>query len=123
MHERCGLSVDAILNGCVESKTLDNVTAVVIGFKNYEQIIEKVNRGGPAASILQPSRENLVTHDFDWQAEEDELYDEQQRQLQNLMKPLEQIEEEQTEHSGLDTPASEIINVTNKARNWKKDIG
>ena len=32
------------------------------------------------------------------------------------MKPLEQIEEEQTEHSGLDTPASEIINVTSKHR-------
>jgi len=39
MHERCGAAVDKILISCVEHKTLDNITAIVIGFNGFEKII------------------------------------------------------------------------------------
>lgn len=40
MHEKSGLVIDQILNDCVEQKTLDNITAVMIGFKGFERICE-----------------------------------------------------------------------------------
>lgn len=40
VHERSGNMVDTILTSCVENKTLDNITAVLIGFKGLEKIIE-----------------------------------------------------------------------------------
>ena len=40
MHEKSGLVIDQILNHCVEQKTLDNITAVMIGFKGFERISE-----------------------------------------------------------------------------------
>jgi len=38
MHERCGAAVDRILNSCVEHKTLDNITAVIIGLNGFEKM-------------------------------------------------------------------------------------
>lgn len=36
-----------MLNSCVENKTLDNITAVLIGFKGLEKIIESKKGLGP----------------------------------------------------------------------------
>ena len=40
MHSRCGEFIDIILNSCVEAKTLDNITAVVIGFPSCERLLD-----------------------------------------------------------------------------------
>ena len=37
IHQKAGLSVDKILHECVYAKTLDNITAVMIAFENYER--------------------------------------------------------------------------------------
>jgi serine/threonine protein phosphatase PrpC len=37
VHARCGSSVDSVLHDCVNKKTLDNITTVIIGFSNYER--------------------------------------------------------------------------------------
>lgn len=39
VHERCGASVDKVLIQCVEQKTLDNITAVIIGFSGFEKMV------------------------------------------------------------------------------------
>jgi protein phosphatase 2C family protein 2/3 len=37
-HERSGQMIDNLLNSCIERKTLDNVTAVLIGFQSLESL-------------------------------------------------------------------------------------
>lgn len=51
LHTKAGDSIDRILHGCVEEKTLDNVTAVMIGFKNMEELTEKGYRTPKTESI------------------------------------------------------------------------
>lgn len=46
MHARCGSSVDGVLNQCVNQKTLDNITCVIIGFNGFEKLIEKARTTG-----------------------------------------------------------------------------
>jgi len=36
IHQKSGLIVDKILHECVMAKTLDNITAVMIAFENFE---------------------------------------------------------------------------------------
>ena len=50
VHARCGQSVDKVLNTSVEEKTLDNITAVVIGFQSFENIIDKARSTGTKVS-------------------------------------------------------------------------
>ena len=38
IHQKAGLAVDKALHECVFAKTLDNITAVMIAFENYEKI-------------------------------------------------------------------------------------
>ena len=38
IHQKAGLIVDKILHECVMAKTLDNITAVMIAFENFERI-------------------------------------------------------------------------------------
>jgi serine/threonine protein phosphatase PrpC len=38
MHQKAGLVVDKVLHECVNFKTLDNITAVMIAFNNFEAI-------------------------------------------------------------------------------------
>ena len=46
VHARCGLSIDTALNECVEQKTLDNITCVIIGFQSFENMIDKARSTG-----------------------------------------------------------------------------
>ena len=39
IHEKCGQAIDKILHKCVWDKTLDNITAVIIGFENFEKAL------------------------------------------------------------------------------------
>ena len=50
VHARCGQSVDKVLNTSVEEKTLDNITAVVIGFQSFENMIDKARSTGTKVS-------------------------------------------------------------------------
>ena len=52
MHSRCGAAVDAVLNQCVTEKTLDNITCVVVGFNNYEKIIERARTTGARSESI-----------------------------------------------------------------------
>jgi hypothetical protein len=38
IHQKAGLAVDKILHECVFAKTLDNITAVMIAFENFENV-------------------------------------------------------------------------------------
>jgi hypothetical protein len=38
IHQKSGLGVDKILHECVFAKTLDNITAVMIAFENFENV-------------------------------------------------------------------------------------
>lgn len=41
VHQRCGSAIDMMLHECVNEKTLDNITSVIIGFQNYETHVDK----------------------------------------------------------------------------------
>ena len=115
VHARCGLGVDGVLNGCVNSKTLDNITAVLIGFQSFEKLIEKSRSTGVRNDALKPRMPDCETVDFDWDLEESQIQEsESHRVMQKLLKPLEPVEEEIDE---LDTPLSEVIDVTHKGVN------
>jgi len=43
LHQKAGLVVDKILHECVFAKTLDNITAVMIAFDNFEKNASDVN--------------------------------------------------------------------------------
>ena len=73
VHARCGLGVDGVLNGCVNSKTLDNITAVLIGFQSFEKLIEKSRSTGVRGDALKPSMPDSETVDFDWDIEESQI--------------------------------------------------
>ena len=38
IHQKAGIAVDKVLNECVFAKTLDNITAVMIAFENFENV-------------------------------------------------------------------------------------
>ena len=50
VHARSGLAVDTVLNESVEQKTLDNITAVIIGFQSFENMIDRARSTGTQAS-------------------------------------------------------------------------
>jgi hypothetical protein len=39
VHMMQGLAIDKVLHECVFSKTLDNITSVLITFENFERIL------------------------------------------------------------------------------------
>ena len=69
LHSKAGDSIDRILHGCVEEKTLDNVTAVMIGFKNLEELCEKGYRPPHQEEIP----ESLMEHE-NVEDEQEKLY-------------------------------------------------
>ena len=40
IHQNCGLAVEAILKASVAERSLDNITVVVISFKNYRKALK-----------------------------------------------------------------------------------
>ena len=69
VHARCGLAVDGVLNGCVELKTLDNITAVLIGFQSFEKVIEKSRSTGIRVDNQWLNSDDVETIYFDWNQE------------------------------------------------------
>lgn len=45
LHQKAGLVVDKVLHECVFSKTLDNITAVMIAFDNFEKVTNEMGTG------------------------------------------------------------------------------
>ena len=68
-HARCGASVDRILNEAVETKTLDNITSVVIGFQSFEQMIDKARSTGTQRSMLRERKDVYEEVELDWNTE------------------------------------------------------
>ena len=44
VHQRCGSATDMVLHECVNEKTLDNITAVIIGFSKLETQVDKARK-------------------------------------------------------------------------------
>lgn len=102
LHSRAGDAIDRTLHCCINNKTLDNVTAVMIGFKNLEELVDKNYRfpGGDKAINLEESY--MSDEDL---GEENGM----SSAMQKLMKPLEAVEEDVEEASETETPVSEMI--------------
>lgn len=123
IHARCGSSVDACLNECVNQKTLDNITCVIVGFANYEKLIERARTTGGKNDKIRDTQTDVEEVELDWEAEMLQLDDNDQNNIFNkLMKPLEPVEEEMLENSELETPVSEVVEVTRKNRNSKHNF-
>ena len=115
MHARCGSAVDASLNECVNQKTLDNITCVIIGFNNFEKLIERARTTGGRNDKIREANAVAEEVQLDWDFELDRIDEADQNKVFNkLMKPLEPVEEEMIENSELETPLSEVIDVTRK---------
>lgn len=56
VHQRCGSAIDMLLHECVNEKTLDNITAVIIGFGNFESHVEKARTTASSNLIHQFTR-------------------------------------------------------------------
>lgn len=118
VHARCGQAVDMVLNQTVNEKTLDNITAVIIGFQSFEKMIEKARSTGVRKTALRPLAGDPEDFELDWEKEMNEVDEsDSTKVMQKLLKPLEPVEEELIENSELETPLSEVIDVTRKKPN------
>jgi uncharacterized NAD(P)/FAD-binding protein YdhS len=119
VHFRCGAAVDASLNDCVNHKTLDNITCVVIGFNNFEKVIERARTTGARTEKIRDTTQDAEEFELDWQKEMDEIEESDgNRLIQKLMKPLEPVEEEMMENSELESPTlSVVIDVSRNKMN------
>lgn len=41
IHKQCGLAVDAIIKACAQRKACDNLTAVIIGFDGFDNLLHQ----------------------------------------------------------------------------------
>lgn len=69
MHARCGQAVDGVLNECVNSKTLDNITCVLIGFNNFEKLIERARTTGARNDKIRDATIDADVTELDWEEE------------------------------------------------------
>ena len=60
IHQKSGLAIDKILHECVYDKTLDNITAVMIAFENFENVatVESINKSDTGNG--QPDNYNML---------------------------------------------------------------
>lgn len=115
MHARCGTSVDAVLNECVNQKTLDNITCVIIGFNNFEKLIDRARTTGGCNEKIRDTDLIADNVELDWELEQALIEESDGNKfISKLMKPLEPVVEEMIENSELETPLSEVIEVTRK---------
>lgn len=115
MHARCGSSVDGVLNQCVNQKTLDNITCVIIGFNGFEKLIEKARTTGGRNDRVRDAEMIAEETQLNWDEEMAAIDNSDSNNVINkLAKPLEPVEEEMIENSELETPLSEVIEVTRK---------
>jgi protein phosphatase 2C family protein 2/3 len=56
IHQQCGLAVENILRDAIHRRTLDNITVVIIGFKNFKQ---KLFPRSNSSSQSQVNNENI----------------------------------------------------------------
>jgi serine/threonine protein phosphatase PrpC len=122
VHQRCGSAIDMLLHECVNEKTLDNITSVIIGFQNYETQVEKARssqNNGPLLGFTKNKLEAIEEVELQWDEEISAVEDsESHRLMQKLLKPLEPVEEE-VECSEITTPASEAVDMTPNKRKSK----
>ena len=123
MHARCGAAVDASLNECVNQKTLDNITSVIIGFNNFEKLIDRARTTGARNDKIRDAGVVAEEYELDWELEMAQIEEtDQNKVFTKLMKPLEPVEEEMIENSELETPLSEVIDVTRKRMTSKNRL-
>ncbi len=104
-----------MLNECVNSKTLDNITCVLIGFSNFEKLIERARTTGARNDKIRGALADAEVTELNWEEEMAAVKDgDSNKVIAKLMKPLEPVEEEMIENSELETPLSEVIDVTRK---------
>ena len=104
-----------MLNECVNQKTLDNITAVIIGFSNFEKLVDRARTTGGRNDLIRDA--NVMAEDvqLDWEEEMASIAEIDPTNIMNkLAKPLEPVEEEMIENSELETPLSEVIDISRK---------
>lgn len=80
VHHQCGLAVENILRESINRRTLDNITVVMIGFKNFKQRLfprDKSAKGNnenhvekevDLSSVSSPSMKNMSHTSFNYKA-------------------------------------------------------
>lgn len=108
-----------LLHECVKEKTLDNITAVIIGFQNFETHVDKMRSSLNSNLLLNFTKNKsdmIEEFELQWNEEISQVEEsESHRLMQKLLKPLEPVEEE-VECSEITTPASEAVDMTPKKR-------
>ena len=88
---------------------------MVIGFQNFEKLIERARTTGARNDRIRGTIEDAEVVELDWEDEMNQVKEgDGNRVITKLMKPLEPVEEEMIENSELETPLSEVIDVTRK---------
>ena len=88
---------------------------MIIGFNSFEKLIERARTTGARNDKLRDPHILAETVELDWDQEMQEIEENADgKQVNILMKPLEPVEEEMVENSELETPLSEVIDVTRK---------
>lgn len=104
VHHQCGLAVENILRESIHRRTLDNITVVMIGFKNFKQKLFPRDKSGKSnnenlvdkeidlSSVSSPSMKTMTQTSFNYKpgykkgAEENHLDLSQTASSQNLKK-------------------------------------
>jgi len=60
IHQKSGLAVDKVLHECVFAKTLDNITAVMVAFENFENVATLEHKSGTDDASRQESFNNMI---------------------------------------------------------------
>ena len=88
---------------------------MIIGFNSFEKLIEKARTTGGANDKIRDADLMADETQLDWDAEMAAISESDSNNLMSkLAKPLEPVEEEMIENSELETPLSEVIEVTKK---------
>lgn len=102
---------------------MDNITSVIIGFNNFEKLIDRARTTGARNDKIRDAGVVAEEYELDWELEMAQIEEtDQNKVFTKLMKPLEPVEEEMIENSELETPLSEVIDVTRKRMTSKNRL-
>jgi hypothetical protein len=73
-----------LLHECVNEKTLDNITAVIIGFQNFENFVERARTSGNSATLLNftKNKQSMIEEaELQWNDEINQVEDSESHRL------------------------------------------
>ncbi len=60
IHGICGQAVEMILKASIASRTLDNVTCVLVSFKNFKKSLKRKLNGEEKAEVQHPYKASTI---------------------------------------------------------------